>query len=281
MTDLKTDDVLEREKLRCEVDKLQLEVTQMRRPLRQPTTLLAILVALLTSGVVGIQYQLNQIQAEQTKLEIAQLDGQRKSLQQEVKSLAEQRDQVATQLADSQASVSSSQQRIAEAQVKVTALEERLRSEPARPALYEQVRDTSAALRLAAATSEETATSLDLARREIKDSRGPRASGLLGSFKVGIYYPLSDAAAKTFAEQVEGSLAGNVSIVQLYPRDEQFFNNVNPPMGDEIRFEEPGELPAARELQTLLASRSPGQTFRFRAVGTRTPNFLSIFIDKR
>src|SRR5262245_16167591 len=177
MTELQTDDALEREKLRYEVDKLKIEVTQLRRPMRQPTTWAAILIGLVTTGVVGVQYQLNQIQAEGTKLDIAKLSRDRESLQQELSALNEQKKQIETQLVDSQESIKSSQQQIADAQAKLTAIEERLRTEPARPALYEQVRDTNAALRRAAATSEETATSLDLARREIKDTRGPRAAG--------------------------------------------------------------------------------------------------------
>jgi len=281
MTDGKTDDVLEREKLRYEVDKLQIEVSQLRKPFRQPTTVAAIFLGLVTSGAAGIQYQLNQIQAENTKLEIAKLAEEREKLSQEIKALGDQRAAIQSQLSDGSAAVAAANQQIADAQQKLTALEQRLRSESGvHPALYKDLSDSASALRLAVATSNDAATSLELAEREIKSSRG-RASGLLGSFKVGIYYNVKDATAKTFAEQVQGALNGNVSITQLYPRDQAFFDSVNVPMGNEVRYEDPGELPAARELQTLLASRSPRDTFRLRAVGTKTPNFLSIFIDKR
>jgi hypothetical protein len=281
MTDVKADEALEREKLRCEVDKLQLEVSQLRRPLRQPTTVAALLIGLLTSGAASIQYQLNQIQAESTKLEIAKLGGEREALSQQVKTLGEQRALLDSQLSAGSAAVEAANRQLADVQEKLAALGDRLRSESVRPAVYEQLRDSANALRLAVATSEDAATSLDLTQREIKASRGPRASGLLGGFKVGIYYPVKDPAAKALAEQVQGALAGNVSIAQLYPKDQAFFDSVNVPMGNEIRYEDPAELPAARELQMLLASRSPGDMFKFRAVGTKTPNFLSIFIDKR
>jgi hypothetical protein len=282
MTEGTTDDVLEREKLRYEVDKLQIEVSQLRKPFRQPATVAAIFLGLVTSGAAGIQYQLNQIQAENTKLDIAKLAEEREKLSQEIKVLGDQRAAIQSQLSDGSAAVAAANQQIADVQQKLTALEERLRSESGvRPALYKDLSDSANALRLAAATSEDAATSLDLTQREIKSSRAPRASGLLGSFKVGIYYNVKDSTAKAFAEQVQGALNGNVSITQLYPREQAFFESVNVPMGNEVRYEDPAELPAARELQTLLASRSPGDTFRLRAVGTKTPNFLSIFIDKR
>jgi hypothetical protein len=281
MTDGKNDDVLEREKLRYEVDKLQIEVSQLRRPFRQPTTVAAIFLGLVTSGAAGIQYQLNQIQAENTKLEIAKLADEREKLSQEVKALGEQRALLDSQLSAGSAAVEAANRQLADVQQKLAALGEGLRSESVRPAVYEQLRNSADALRLAVATSEDAATSLDLTQREIKASRGPRPSGLLGNFKVGIYYQVKDSAAKAFAEQIQGAVAGNVSIAQLYPKDQAFFDSVNPPMGNEIRYEDPAELPAARELQTLLASRSPGDSFKFRSVGTKTPNFLSIFIDKR
>ena len=92
MPELQTGDGLEREKLRYEVDKLKIEVTRLRRPLRQPTTWAAILIGLLTTGVVGVQYQLNQIQAESTKLDISKLTRDREAIQQELKALNEQRE---------------------------------------------------------------------------------------------------------------------------------------------------------------------------------------------
>jgi hypothetical protein len=281
MTDVKTDEVLERDKLRFEVDKLQLEVSQLRKPFRQPTTVAALFLGLVTSGAAGIQYQLNQIQAENTKLEITKLGDEREKLSREVTALGEQRALLDSQLSAGSAAVAAANKQLADAQANLTALEERLRSESVRPAVYQQLRESANALRDAVASSEDAATSLDLTQREIKSASGPRAAGLLGTFKVGIYYQLKDPAAKARAEQIQGALAGNVSIVQLYPRDQAFFDSVNVPMGNEIRYEDPGELPAARELQTLLASRSPDDTFKFRAVGTKTPNFLSIFIDKR
>jgi hypothetical protein len=280
MSDANANEVLEREKLRCEVDKLQLEVSQLRRPLRQPTTVAALFIGLLTSGAASIQYQLNQIQAESTKLEIAKLGGEREALSQQVKALGEQRALLDSQLSAGSAAVDAANRQLADAQGKLAALGERLKSESVRPAVYEELRDSANALRLAVATSEDAATSLDLTQREIKASRGPRAPGLLG-FKIGVYYQAKDPAAKALAEKVQGALAGNVSIAQLYPKDQAFFDSVNIPMGNEIRYEDPAELPAARELQMLLASRSPDDTFKFRAVGTKTPNFLSIFIDKR
>ena len=66
MTDVEVNDGLERGKLRCEIEKLRLEAANLHRPLRHPTTLTAILIAVVTAVTAGLQFKVNEIRAEQT-----------------------------------------------------------------------------------------------------------------------------------------------------------------------------------------------------------------------
>jgi hypothetical protein len=282
MADIQPLEGLQEEKLRLEVDKLRQEVVNLRRPFRHPTTLTAILVAAATAAAAGFQFKLNEIRAERTRLEIETLDKARTSIQHEVQDLDSQRAQLASEAAAGSTLLASVQQRLGDAQKQLVALETSLQTGGVTQGQIQDVRDSVKALRTVAVTSQDSATSLDLTRREFEAPRRSRPTGILGPYKVGIYYLQHDSNAQTFAKQVQRALSKSVSVVQYYARDESFFESVVPPEGDEIRFEEDAESSAAQELRGLLRSRLPDHEFRLQPVlAFPTPKFLSIFIDHR
>ena len=126
MTVLQQDDRLEHEKQRLEIEKLRHEVANLRRPLRHPTTLTAVLIAVVTVATAGLQFKLNDIHAEQTKLDIAKLDERRAVMERDVEALSAERAQLALAASDGSKLLESVQQRIADAQKQVRGLESNL-----------------------------------------------------------------------------------------------------------------------------------------------------------
>jgi hypothetical protein len=65
---------------------------------------------------------------------------------------------------------------------------------------------------------------------------------------------------------------------QKTPSSERFFATVQPPEGNELRYEEAGEAEVAKALLEVLNGGNFSPPFRLRPVQNRTPYFLSLFI---
>jgi hypothetical protein len=108
-----------------------------------------------------------------------------------------------------------------------------------------------------------------------------RPTNALRGYKVGIYFIDGHAEAASHARSLEAGLRKVPELtVQQYPRTQAFMVQVNPPRGDEIRYEGASgdERRAAEALRALAAEMGFGE-FALRTVVTPTPGFISIVLD--
>jgi hypothetical protein len=103
---------------------------------------------------------------------------------------------------------------------------------------------------------------------------------VLNGYKIGIYFPSQDPSVLPTVLKVEERLrdAGFNGIVQKYPSDASFFEKVNAPNGLEVRFEPGIEDEAAEALLTIVRTANAKNRWSKRQVGSRTPNFISVFV---
>jgi hypothetical protein len=103
----------------------------------------------------------------------------------------------------------------------------------------------------------------------------------LAGVKVGVYYLAGNASAARRAGELQSLLTPprfRGTAVQLYARPRSFFEDAALPNADEIRYEPGFETVQAQALQRLLANADSGHKYDLREVGTRTPDFISIFL---
>jgi hypothetical protein len=102
----------------------------------------------------------------------------------------------------------------------------------------------------------------------------------LRGYKVGIYFIAGHETAVRRANDIAARLRNTPGLtVQLYPRTQAFMAQVNPPKGDEIRYEltSEDERRAAEALNARAKELGLGP-FSLRTVGTPTPGFISIVL---
>lgn len=104
--------------------------------------------------------------------------------------------------------------------------------------------------------------------------------GVLGDYKIGIYFLEGRQDLSKVALDIQSKLIqhGFTGLIQLYPKDKQFFDLVVPPEAFEIRYESEYEEDAANLLETILKTIYPAAPFEKKPVWTRTTNFISIFL---
>ena len=102
----------------------------------------------------------------------------------------------------------------------------------------------------------------------------------LAGYKIAIYYLADNAAAAAQANDLRAKLteANCPAPIQIDPRPRSFFDNVQPPLDNEVRYEPDYENAQAQALMLLLSRIDPQTHFVLRPVGNRTPQFISIFL---
>jgi len=66
--------------------------------------------------------------------------------------------------------------------------------------------------------------------------------------------------------------------IALYPKTLEFMDNVSPPSGLEVRYEESTEQKQAEAIRSILSKPPFARQASQVTVGTTTPNFVSIFV---
>jgi hypothetical protein len=104
----------------------------------------------------------------------------------------------------------------------------------------------------------------------------------LSGYKIGIYFydndPSSIPSVLKVAERLKD--AGFSGTVQQYPSNDAFFENVNRPSGLEVRYEAGIEDQAADALLAIVQTADNRNRWIKRQVGSRTPNFISVFVPR-
>jgi hypothetical protein len=105
---------------------------------------------------------------------------------------------------------------------------------------------------------------------------------LLSSYKIGIYFPNNIPDLAKVANTIRDKLLQyglKKEQIQLYSKDNSFFESAVPPNGYEIRYEPGYEDDAANNLDNILKEIYPAGHFQKEKVEAgRTENFISIFL---
>jgi chromosome segregation ATPase len=264
-------------KLALEVEKLQIEVAALRKPRRWSlTTLFTGLTVAATLIGTGFQYKFNQIKAEQTALDLARLEARHNEVQQLLSAAIANLESTTRAQAAAKERLDQIEQQMRQAESQLASLAPGPQSAAARAALGEaraSLGAVSASVQRSSNSVEADITRLQSLQQGIRGATVVRLSGV----KVGIYFLADNAAGRTRAEQIRDALTNVAGSVELYPRDRAFFETVNLPSGDEVRYEAGREDEIARELAATL-ERLTARRFSLRTVGTPTPNFVSVMI---
>jgi len=103
--------------------------------------------------------------------------------------------------------------------------------------------------------------------------------GQLNNYKIGFYFfPESEDIATKLKKYLQNQ--GFDGVIQLYPKNKDFFESVNPNKGYEIRYELAFEKNSAEKLKNILDKYDNGIDFKLRTVSSRTSGFISVFIPK-
>jgi hypothetical protein len=140
--------------------------------------------------------------------------------------------------------------------------------------LDEQIRSSSAILRQLNQAIAESKDKTLTAKAEVIQATA------LGGFKIGIYYLAGNKNGQMRAEALQQKLiaAKCPADLQLYPKPRTFFEEVQLPLADEIRYEPDYEDAQAQALLVLLKHIDPRTEYVLRSVRNRTPQFISIFM---
>jgi hypothetical protein len=264
-------------KLALEVEKLQIEVAALRKPSRwNLTSIVGVLTVVATLAGAGFQYKLNQIKAEQTALDLARLEVRHNEVQQLLSGAIANLESTTRAQAAAKARLDQIEQQLSQAEAQLGSLAPGPQGAAARAALGE----ARASLGAVSATVQRSSSSVEADITRLQSlQQGMRGAPIvrLSGVKVGVYFLADNAAGKRLAEQVRDGLASVAGSIELYPRDRAFFQTVNLPSGDEVRYEAGREDDVARELAATL-ERLTSRRFTLRAVGTPTPNFVSVMI---
>jgi hypothetical protein len=105
--------------------------------------------------------------------------------------------------------------------------------------------------------------------------------GSLFGFKIGIYFLRGSETLTAKASDIKEKITdkGFQGTIQLYPSDKSFFDLVREPRAIEVRYEPGREDGAADSLMAILRDLYPELSIVKRAVTSRTPGFISIFIS--
>lgn len=265
-------------KLALEVEKLQIEVAALRKPARWSlTSIVGVLTVLATLIGAGFQYKLNQIKAEQTALDLARLEAKHNEVQQLLSAAIVNLESTTRAQAAAKERLDQIEQQLGRAESQLAGMASGgPQSAAARAALGEaraSLGVVSASVQQSSSSVEADLTRLQTLQRGIRSTTIVRLSGV----KVGVYFLADNAAGRSRAEQIRDALTNVAGSVELYPRDRAFFETVNLPTGDEVRYEAGREDETARELASTL-ERLTSRRFALRTVGTPTPNFVSVMI---
>jgi hypothetical protein len=265
-------------KLALEVEKLQIEVAALRKPSSRwnLTSIVGALTVAATLAGAGFQYKLNQIKAEQTALELTRLESKHAEVQQLLSNAIANLESTTRAQQAAKEKLDQIEQQLTRTEATLASAAPGPQGAAARVALGE----ARASLGAVSATVQRSSTSVeaDLTRLHTLQQgiRGGAAVGLSG-VKVGVYFLGDNAGARRIAGQMREVLTGVAGSVELNARDRAFFETVNLPLGDEVRYEAGREDAVARELAETL-ERLTSRRFTLRAVGTTTPGFVSVMI---
>jgi DNA repair exonuclease SbcCD ATPase subunit len=269
------------QKLALEIQKLQGELDAQRQPPRRwsLTAIAGVLTVAATLAGAGFQYKLNQIKAEQTTLEIAKLEARHGEVQQLLQAAITNLESTTQAQNAAQAKLGQIMEQLTRAESQLASTAPGPQATAARAALGEaraSLDAVSAAVQRSSNSVEADIGRLQTLRQQIRSS-GPAVG--LATTKVGIYFLRDNPAALRAAEQIRDALSAERSVgaIELYPRDRAFFETVNAPSGDEVRYEPGREERVARELANTL-ERLTARRFALRTVATPTPGFLSVMV---
>lgn len=104
----------------------------------------------------------------------------------------------------------------------------------------------------------------------------------LRGYTIGLYYYKDDAAAGRTLSSIKSRLktSGFLGSVQEYPNDDAFFERVYAPKTLEIRFEGGTEDEASKTLLSIMKSTAANENWNLLKVGSKTPDFISIFVPR-
>lgn len=266
------------QKLALEVEKLQIEVAALRKPASRwkLTSIVAAITAAATFVSAGFQYKVNEIRAQQTALDLTRLEGKHAEVQTLLASAIANLESTTRAQGEAKAQLDRLQQQLTQAESSLASAAPSPQSAAVRAALGQarvSLGEVSATVQQSSSSVEADLTRLQSLQQGIRASTVVRLSGV----KVGVYFLNGQADARRRAEQIRDALAGVAGSVELNARDRSFFDTVNLPSGDEVRYEPGREDAIARELAQAL-ERLTSQRFALRAVTTPTPGFVSVML---
>jgi hypothetical protein len=274
----------EQEKLYWEVEKLKREVASLGRPwYRQFGALFGTVSAVVAVFGVLFQWQASSIKYEQATLKVERT-------QKEIAKLQEDELALRTRQSALEQRVKDLQERENRLRVTTEAMEQQLAAVKVSLATAQGEAPTNArlagALKRGAAQLEtlgQNAETLQTIAQPYTQEAPRGASSLLRGYTIGVYFRQGSAADAEVAERVVRYLAERRlgATVKKTARNEQFFVTVQPPEGNEVRYEEAGETEAAQALLAVLKDGNFSPPFRLRPVQNRTPYFLSLFVSSR
>jgi hypothetical protein len=108
----------------------------------------------------------------------------------------------------------------------------------------------------------------------------PQYGSPLDGYVIGIYFIAMDKAAEAASNQIRRHLLslGLQNTVRLYPSTQEFMESVVPPDSLEVRYEAGIEDRQATMIADALGAPPLSAKATQRTVGSRTPNFVSIFV---
>jgi len=273
----------EQEKRYWELEKLKTEVAALRRPwYRQVGTLVGAISAMVAIFSVFFQFQASSIKYEQAALKLEKTEKQIAELQERDKALRTEQDTLQQRVKDLQ-------ERENRLRVTTEAMEQQLAS----------VRSTLAAAQSEAPANAKLAGTLQRGAAQLEalgqnaetlqtiakpySQEAVRGGSPLRGYTIGIYFRQGSSAESEIAERVARHLAEQRlgATIKKTPSSERFFATVQPPEGNELRYEEAGEAELAKALLEALNGGNFSPPFRLRPVQNRTPYFLSLFIAPR
>jgi hypothetical protein len=303
-------------KLQYEVEKMRLEVHNLRLPI---WTAVTAMVALL--GLAGQCYHADQdartaaidaklaetkknaLDAKSTQLELEQRDVRRRidSLQRVESTIATRIDStVNARLAAAQQELDLLRVRADELRAIISHSDTALMgaqsalqaTAPAGPTELQRARTAVGAAVNAVQgitrTQNQGEAALSLAQRTLAAgtasvTAAPVASGAaLAEFRVTIYYPAGSAALQARADRLKAGLLTSTngpSSVRIEPVSRDYLRRNRVPAGIQIRHDEQEASVAKALARTLLRLDSTTTSVQFRMVSARTPLFLSVFIS--
>jgi tetratricopeptide (TPR) repeat protein len=282
-------------KLHWEIEKLKAETANLSKPFyRSPSNFIAAITIILALFGMAAQYwksdreyKLAEIERQRAMLDLEKLQKEKAEIDRNIEQLKPQLSEILKQYSSAEEKLNSTRAIIGNLEKQVSVLKG---SQPASRELQDAIEFLKNALSAATGANSQSATSLEETTRNLNAFQesmasvgavaSPQRDRSLSTYTIGIYYLKNDDKAAATAKNVKALLLSDpkVSFVPLYSRDIKFFHAMKKKDIHEIRYEPEIEKAAASDILKILTDNLAPLEFSLRAVRTKTPSFISIFI---